>query len=405
MNKKPTLTLIATLLVLFLMLPVVRAASNENAAYYLSRFIDSLINLWNGDSNGFSRSLVDSLPLFAVFLMIFVIIWFLSSETIFRGAQNPKLSIVLGIAMALIAIWTPTVFQFIMKLGTITIVVITIITFILLGTVAQKRASIDISSANTELARIRQSEFKEVKDAKRLEQDLRVEATLQDKERNELVKAEEELKSLLAADKDIATTLKSILNTLAHINGVRSEGEKAKYISLLQSQLSAVNAKLATRINRLKDIKTKVLNLEKDMKKKNVIAQDDAKRVKELLEDAKRTPKENDKKIIEIVNEEVSNMEKLIKEEEELAQSIKKLEILDEEDNARLKNAIQDSINSLYNHNINNAMTEINNALHLLSITEKYELEIGQIENKIADFENRIKTIERNIDAAIRQIE
>ncbi|MEM3690410.1 MAG: hypothetical protein QXZ40_01610, partial [Candidatus Micrarchaeia archaeon] len=131
----------------------------------------------------------------------------------------------------------------------------------------------------------------------------------------------------------------------------------------------------------------------------------DAKRVKELLEDAKRTPKENDKKIIEIVNEEVSNMEKLIKEEEELAQSIKKLEILDEEDNARLKNAIQDSINSLYNHNINNAMTEINNALHLLSITEKYELEIGQIENKIADFENRIKTIERNIDAAIRQIE
>ena len=373
--KKRILELFGVILVAVLAIPFAHAATGNTAADYLTSFIDALINLWNGDTNGFSRSIVNSLPLFAVFLMVFVIIWFISSETVFKGAQNPKLSIVMGIAMALIAIWTPQVFRLIMGLGNITIITIIIITFILMSVVSHKHSITQISSAQTELMKARQNEFKETHEALKLEHDLKMEEVLSKKESTEIKEATKLINSATADEEDIKNALLKSLEIMKHIVGVRDERVKANFIETLRHQLATINARMAVEKNDIDKLKSQLATLKRTMMLEETKDKFDRKKVvAKLKSDVTISPGVSDDQIVKQIESELAQLDNLAQEKIQIENEIANLENMMEQDYNGSVRAIQNSIEALATGNTTAALTDMNTAIQLVTKSEGHKI-------------------------------
>jgi hypothetical protein len=388
--KKNFFLIPAMLLIFLIAVPFVSAASTMqyNAADYLTSLTDGLVALFNGDTDGFTRGLVGSLPLFAVFIIVMGLIMYISSQVIFREEGTHKYAVLLGIGMALITMMTPAIFNWIMGLGRITIMIILAVTFFALVTGFHKKTSTSLSGLNGVLASARKNEYTEINDMNKIKQDMKVEKGLEDKENADLKEANKLVNEMQSVELGIKEGLNKIMNTIIRLNGVRDVNSKAAFIQTIQNQLSSINGKLKTQRVYLDGLTKRSAALGRDMRIEKGKLNESA-ILNKLIREAGKTPGKGDDILIQALQKEFSDLEKFANEEIMISNEIQKLVQQERQDYEKTEAGIIKSMNYLSLGNGNGSIQEIREVLRILD-------EYNNINNTIKGLNRQLGVLQIN---------
>lgn len=117
---------VLTVIFFLFFMPVVLAENTHSVKSDLSSFANGFKALFNGDTNSFVDGIIDSVPTFGLFLVVFGLVYFIALTTIFRGgssdvekSRNHRFARIVGVGIALLGVVQQNVYNFLMSFGTL----------------------------------------------------------------------------------------------------------------------------------------------------------------------------------------------------------------------------------------------------------------------------------------------
>jgi len=393
------------LLMAILSIPFAAAASNQNAAYYLQQLTNGFTSLFTGDTTGFIRGLTGSFPLIAVFMIVLGVVQYISAEVIFKNEK--KYATILGIGMALITVWNPGVFNWILGLGTVSLFIIFSVVLVIIifePFAAGKRGLTRLANDSAKLAASRKDEFASLNEAQKIKQEYNVEQGLENKENQDLIEATRMINDMNKTDFGIKDGLIQILQVMGKLNGARSEGVKIGFKNTIHAQLAAISGRLSTKRIYLDGLKGRVHQLARDMQIEYSRAENDLLTAVRLGNKTKKTIGKRDDAAGRELEGEFGRLRGLSKRQEELSLSVQKLSTDEQADYDKTVRTITNAIDALANDNTSAAMQEIHTAIELVGSSQQYANRIREINNEIYNIQKEQQEIRDKINQTIKNI-
>jgi outer membrane murein-binding lipoprotein Lpp len=248
------------------------ATGEDSAAHYFQHLVTGITALFkvNPDANTFIREVMNSFPVIAVFIIILVIIHYVSSKVIFKDAQNEKYGTLLGVGMALIAIWNQTIFSWIMGIGTTAIIIIFFA--VIFGAIyfAFSVPNIGLTHLSESITHLNAQQTQEIEAKKEMEKAhhaYEMEAKTEKREIAEINGAMDAINSLHSNYANVAKGLQAVGTVLARLAGPSgsSVSETRNLVESISRSLSGVGITVRNESRQFKELDKHIAKLQREV--------------------------------------------------------------------------------------------------------------------------------------------